>query len=81
MTAQATRNAAVDSSTASMKEEDRRVARMVKTGVVVGIVVSLPISFWIAGSAWLGMKIAVILAVMGAAATIGGLMAVNFVGD
>jgi len=81
MTAQATRNAAVDSSTANMKEEDRRIARMVKTGVVVGIVASLPISFWIAGSAWLGMKIAVILAVMGAAAAIGGLMAVNFVGD
>lgn len=81
MSAQAVKNAAVDSSTESMKEEDRRVARMVKIGVGTGIAASLPVSFWIASSAWLGMKIAVMLAVMGAAGAIGGLMAVNFVGD
>jgi len=81
MSAEATKNAAVDSSTPHMKEDDRRVAHLVKIGVITGIAVSLPISFWIASSAWLGMKIAVMLAVMGASATIGGLMAVNFAGD
>ena len=81
MSAQAGKNMAVDSATASMKEADQRVARMVKIGVGTGVALSLPVSFWIASSVWLGMKIAVMLAVMGAAGTIGGLMAVNFAGD
>ncbi len=81
MTAGLTKNAAVDSSTPHMKQEDQRVARLVKNGVLIGMAVSLPISYWIASSAWLGMQIAVALAVMGAAGTIGGLLAVNFVGD
>lgn len=71
-------NRGIDSSTAEMKEKSRHLARTVTIGVVAGLVSGLLIAFWIAGSDWTGTMIATALSVMGAAATIGGLMAANF---
>ncbi len=71
-------NRGVDSATPAMKEKARRLARLVTIGVVAGLVSGLMISVWIAGSDWAGTMIATSLSVMGAAATLGGLMAANF---
>ena len=71
-------NRSVDSSTPEMKEKSRHLARTVTIGAVGGMVTGLLIAFWIAGSDWTGTMIATALAVMGAAATIGGLVAANF---
>ena len=71
-------NRGVDSATPEMKEKSRHLARTLTIGVVSGLVTGLLIAVWIAGSDWTGTMIATALAVMGASATIGGLMAANF---
>lgn len=71
-------NRGVDSQTPEMKEKSRDLTRKLIVGVVSGLVVGLLIAFWIAGSDWTGTMIATALSVMGASATIGGLMAANF---
>lgn len=71
-------NVAVDSATPEMKEKSRGLTRKLTIGVVAGTVSGLLIAVWIAGSDWTGTMIATALCVMGAAATIGGLLAANF---
>jgi hypothetical protein len=78
---QSQKNESVDSSTTEMRETDHRMSRLLVIGVSTGLAAGFLTAIWIAGSEWLGMQIAVTLSVMGAAATLGGLMAVNFVGD
>lgn len=72
-------NRSVDSGTPEMKQQSRSLARTLTIGVVAGLVGGLLVAFWIAGSDWTGTMIATALAVMGASATIGGLIAANFV--
>ncbi len=71
-------NVSVDSGTAEMKEKSRGLAQKVIVGVVGGMVTGFLIAVWIAGSDWMGTMVATSLCVMGAAATIGGLIAANF---
>ena len=73
-----TTNAPVDSSTEEMKDNARHLGRSVLMGVTAGLISGFLIAIWIAGSNWLGTMIATSLSVMGAAATIGGLLAANF---
>jgi hypothetical protein len=71
-------NVAVDSGTPDMKEHSRGLVRTLAIGVGIGLVSGFLIAIWIAGSDWLGTMIATSLCVMGAGATIGGLIAANF---
>ena len=71
-------NKGVDSATPEMKEGARHLARSLTIGIVAGLVAGLLVAIWIAGSDWTGTMIATALSVMGASATIGGLMAANF---
>jgi hypothetical protein len=71
-------NVAVDSGTPDMKEKSRGLARILGIGVGGGLLCGFLVAIWIAGSDWLGTMIATSLCVMGAAATIGGLIAANF---
>ncbi len=69
---------AVDSSTPTMKEKSRGLARSLIVGVVTGLVLGFLVAIWIAGSDWLGTMVATSLSVMGASAALGGLLAANF---
>lgn len=71
-------NQGVNSATPEMKEKARHLTRTLTIGVVAGLVTGLAIAIWIAGSDWMGTMIATSLSVMGASATIGGLMGANF---
>lgn len=71
-------NVSVDSGTPEMKEQSRSLAKTLSIGVVTGLVLGFLVALWIAGSDWTGTMIATALCVMGAAATIGGLLAANF---
>jgi len=71
-------NVGVDSSTPDMRDKSRGLARNVRNGVVIGLIAGFLIAIWIAGSDWLGTMVATSLSVMGASATIGGLMGANF---
>lgn len=72
------RNEGIDSATPEMKEKSRNLVRALTIGVVAGTVTGIVIAIWIAGSDWIGTMIATSLCVMGASATIGGLMGANF---
>lgn len=72
------RNEGIDSTTPEMKEKSRRLTRSLTIGVIVGLIVGLLTAVWIAGSDWMGTMVATSLCVMGASATIGGLMGANF---
>jgi Mg/Co/Ni transporter MgtE len=71
-------NKGVDSATAEMKEKASHLARSLTIGVVTGLVTGFLIAIWIAGADWMGTMVATSLAVMGASATLGGLMGANF---
>ncbi len=71
-------NVGVDSATPAMKEKSRSLTRVLGIGVLTGTVIGFLIAIWIAGSDWMGTMIATSLCVMGASATIGGLLAANF---
>ncbi len=71
-------NAPINSATEEMKDKSRYLARIVGIGVIAGLISGFLVAIWIAGSQWTGTMIATSLSVMGAAATIGGLLAANF---